>query len=282
MTATTVDLRRELRDLYSATSSPALLDVPELPFLMIDGHGDPNTAPVYRHAVQALYSVAYAVRFALKRAGVDARVMPLEGLWWTPDMSTFSTEAKSDWNWTLMILLPGQATSDVVEEARTRTAQQKGLEAIGRVRFERFAEGRAAQVLHVGPYSAEQPTVAALHAFIAEQGCLLSGKHHEIYLGDPRRAAPERLRTIIRQPLARPQDQLTAAVLPDPVADPPVRELRPISAGHCPSARLGSDRDHPDGAPRESDDDARRPDHRRRRGDAAGLGVGLRGHPRGG
>ncbi|WP_324278274.1 GyrI-like domain-containing protein [Blastococcus brunescens] len=120
-------------------------------------------------------------------------------------MATFSTDDKSDWDWTLMILLPEQATTELVEEARTRTAEKKGLEAIGRVRFERFAEGPAAQVLHVGPYSAEGPTVAALHAFIAEQGCLLSGRHHEIYLGDPRRAAPEKLRTIVRQPVAGPQ-----------------------------------------------------------------------------
>jgi hypothetical protein len=207
MTVTTVDLRRELRELYSATPSPAVVDVPDLPFLMIDGHGDPNTAPAYPDAVQALYSVAYAVRFALKRgpAAVDAPVMPLEGLWWTEDMSTFSTEDKSDWDWTLMILLPEQATTEIVAEARARTAVKKRLGAIGRVRFERLAEGPAAQVLHVGPYSAEGPTVAALHAFIAEQGYLLSGRHHEIYLGDPRRAAPEKLRTIVRQPVARPQ-----------------------------------------------------------------------------
>ena len=204
---TTVDRRRELRGLYSATRTPALVDVPDLPFLMIDGHGDPNTAPAYPEAVQALYSVAYAVRFALKRgpAAVDAPVMPLEGLWWTPDMAEFTTEDKSDWNWTLMIALPEQATAGVVDEARARTAEKKGLEAIGRVRFERCTEGPAAQVLHVGPYSAEGPTVAALHAFIAGQGLLLSGKHHEIYLGDPRRAAPERLRTIVRQPVARPR-----------------------------------------------------------------------------
>ena len=206
MTVTRVDLRRELRELYSATTSPVLVDVPDLPFLMIDGHGDPNTAPAYADAVQALYSVAYAVRFALKKgpAAVDAPVMPLEGQWWTDDMATFSTEDKSNWDWRLMIVLPGQATTEVVEEARARTAEKKGLEAIGRVRFERYAEGPAAQVLHVGPYSAEGPTVAALHAFIAEQGCRLSGKHHEIYLGDPRRAAPEKLRTIVRQPVVRP------------------------------------------------------------------------------
>ena len=201
---TTVDLKRELRELYSATRTPVLLEVPELPFLMIDGHGDPNTAPAYAEAVEALYTVAYTVRFALKRgpAAVDAPVMPLEGLWWTPDMATFSVDDKSAWDWTLMILLPPQATADAVDDARTAAARKKRLDAIGRVRCEPFAEGLAAQVLHVGPYSAERPTIEALHAFIAERGYRLSGKHHEIYLGDPRRSAPEKLRTIVRQPVA--------------------------------------------------------------------------------
>jgi hypothetical protein len=126
---TTVDLRRELRALYTATSTPAVVEVPELPFLMIDGHGDPNTAPAYPQAVEALYTVAYTVRFALKRgpAAIDAPVMPLEGLWWTPDMATFSVEDKSAWDWTMMILLPPQATAEVVDEARAAAARKKQL-----------------------------------------------------------------------------------------------------------------------------------------------------------
>jgi hypothetical protein len=172
---------------------------------MIDGRGDPNTAPAYADAVQALYSVAYTIRFALKRRpdAVDAPVMPLEGLWWMPDMATFSTEDKSQWNWTMMIVVPEQVTAQVVEGARSAAATKKPLASLGRVRRERYAEGRCAQVLHVGPYSAEGPTVAALHGFIAEHGYVLAGKHHEIYLGDPRRSAPEKLRTIVRQPVAR-------------------------------------------------------------------------------
>jgi hypothetical protein len=171
---------------------------------MIDGSGDPNTAPEYAEAVQALYSVAYTVRFALKRAPdpVDAPVMPLEGLWWVPDMSTFSVEDKSRWNWTLMIVQSEHVTAGVADAARETAARKKGLPAIERVRLERFEEGRAAQILHRGPYRTEGPTVAALHRFIDDQGLALSGRHHEIYLGDPRRAAPERLRTIIRQPVS--------------------------------------------------------------------------------
>jgi hypothetical protein len=206
MPGTTIDLRRKLSGLYTARRQPAFVDVPELPFLMIDGHGDPNTAPAYADAVQALYSVAYTVRFALRRGpdAVDARVMPLEGQWWTPDMATFSTDDKSQWNWTLMIVVPEQVTAEVVDEARAAAARKRPDAPLYRVRLERFAEGRCAQVLHQGPYSAEGPTIAALHAFIAANGCTLSGKHHEIYLGDPRRAAPEKLRTILRQPVAPP------------------------------------------------------------------------------
>jgi hypothetical protein len=206
MPGLTIDLRRELSAVYAATREPAFVDVPELPYLMIDGRGDPNTAPGYADAVQALYSLAYTIRFALKRRPdpVDARVMRLEGLWWTPDMAAFSTDDKSAWNWTMMIMVPEQVTAAVVEDARAAAARKRPRAALDRVRLERFAEGRCAQVLHVGPYSAEGPTVAALHAFVASSGCTLAGRHHEIYLGDPRRSAPERLRTIVRQPVAPP------------------------------------------------------------------------------
>ena len=200
---TTVDLRRELAELYTAPDTPTLVDVPELGYLMIDGHGNPNTAPEYAEAVQALYSVAYTIRFALKRRDgpVDAPVMPLQGLWWVPDMSTFTIEDKSAWQWTMLILQSSHVTPELTAEARETAARKKGLPAIDRVRLERYTEGRAAQVLHRGPYSAEGPTIEALHRFISERGLALRGKHHEIYLGDPRRSAPEKLRTIIRQPV---------------------------------------------------------------------------------
>ena len=200
----TVDLRRELAQLYSAPVAPVLVDVPDLTYLMIDGAGDPNTSPMYAEAVQALYAVAYTIRFALKRRDdpVDAPVMPLEGLWWVPDMSTFTVEDKSAWQWTLLILQSDVVTPELAGEARETAADTKGLPGIDRVRLEPFAEGRVAQVLHRGPYSEEGPTVEALHRFIAGQGLSLTGKHHEIYLGDPRRTAPEKLRTIVRQPVA--------------------------------------------------------------------------------
>jgi hypothetical protein len=206
MTAVTkVDFKRELRDLYLPGREPALVDVPELAFLMVDGRGDPNTSADYADAVHALFTVSYAVKFAVKRSGVaDYGVMPLEGLWWVADMATFSAEDKSAWSWTAMIMQPPPVTPELVAEMSATVAKKKALPAIGKLRFERFAEGPAAQVLYRGPYAEEGPTIERLHAFIAGLGYERAGKHHEIYLTDPTRAAPEKLRTVIRQPVARP------------------------------------------------------------------------------
>jgi hypothetical protein len=203
MVTTKVDLKRELLELYSAARRPGLVEVPELAFLMIDGHGDPNRALEYSQAVEAIYAVAYTAKFIVKRApdGIDFAVMPLEGLWWTPDYSTFTTDDKSAWDWTMMIAQPEQVTAEVVEKARASAARKKSLGAIGRVRLELFREGRVAQVMHIGPYATEGPTIQRLHAFIAEKGYERAGKHHEIYLGNPRRSAPEKMKTIVRQPV---------------------------------------------------------------------------------
>jgi hypothetical protein len=200
--ATKVDYKRQLSELYRASREPELVDVPELTYVMIDGHGDPNTAVEYREAVEALYAISYAAKFLVKGApdGVDYGVLPLEGLWWTADMSTFSTEDKSAWDWTMMIMQPDVVTAEIFEQALAKTAT-KGLPAQDLVRLERFTEGRSAQIMHVGPYATEQPTIQRLHAFIGEQGLQLGGKHHEIYLSDPRRSAPEKMKTIIRQPV---------------------------------------------------------------------------------
>jgi hypothetical protein len=205
MPATKIDFKRELREFYTPGREPELVDVPKLQFAMIDGHGDPNVSPEYRDAVQALYAVAYAARFALKRApdGLDYGVMPLEGLWWAPDMAAFTIEDKSAWDWTAMIMQPEQVSAEAFRAARAAAAKKKpSLEALRRVRLERFAEGPAAQMLYRGAYADEGPTIRRLHAFIAEQGYERAGKHHEIYLSDPRRTPREKLRTIIRQPIA--------------------------------------------------------------------------------
>ncbi len=201
---TKIDLRKELKHLYNPSAKQvSLVDVPPLRFLMLDGRGDPNTAPEYAQAVQALYSLAYGLKFKVKKGpvGVDFAVMPLEGLWWVEDMSQFSLQDKQAWLWTMMILQPDFVTPELFAETRAEVEKKKGLPALSGVRLESYHEGPAAQVMHIGPYADEEPTIARLHAFIHEQGYRLRGKHHEIYLQDPSRTAPDKLQTVIRQPI---------------------------------------------------------------------------------
>jgi hypothetical protein len=199
----TIDYKKELKHLYAPSAKePALVDVPPLHFLMIDGQGDPNTAPEYAAAVETLYTLAYALKFMVKRGptGVDYTVMPLEGLWWGAGIDWHDAGQRADWQWTMMIMQPEHVTAELFAQALAETRKKKPELALDRVHFERYDEGSAAQIMHIGPYAIEGPTVARLHAFIEQQGHTLRGKHHEIYLGDPRKSAPEKLRTVIRQP----------------------------------------------------------------------------------
>lgn len=198
-----LDLKQPLKHLYAPTPKQfTVVDVPPMNFLTIDGAGNPNTAAEYKQAVEALYSLAYTLKFAIKKTQqTDYGVMPLEGLWWVPDMATFSTERKDDWLWTMMILQPDFITPEQVEDARAAAAKKKDLPALPKVRFESFHEGLAVQILHVGPYSAEGPTLAGMHTFIRRNGWELHGKHHEIYLSDPARTVPDKLKTVLRQPV---------------------------------------------------------------------------------
>ena len=196
-----IDLKKERKELYSPPRDPVLVDVPPMPFLAIDGAGDPN-GPEYGAAVEALFAVSYRVKFTLKRdADVDYTVMPLEGLWWADDYDVFVSGDRREWKWTAMIAQPEEASSDVVDEAIGETAGKKNLPSLPRLRVERFEEGRCAQIMHLGPFSEEPATIRRLEEFIEGQGLDRRGKHHEIYLSDLRRTAPERLRTIIRQPV---------------------------------------------------------------------------------
>jgi len=194
--------------LYKArVGKPELIRVPEMGFVMIDGRGDPNSAPAYAEAIQALYSLSYTLKFALKKSDdVQYRMGPLEGLWWAEDMTRFGLADKSDWSWTMMIAQPDAVTDEHVARARAEVARKRELPGLDLAHLTRFEEGLSAQVLHVGPFSAEAPTIAALHAFIHDQGFEFDGrqhKHHEIYLSDPRRGAPEKWKTIVRQPVAQ-------------------------------------------------------------------------------
>jgi hypothetical protein len=192
--------------LYRARTTPQLVYVPRLRFLCVDGHGDPNTSPSYAAAVRALFAVSYAAKFTIKQeGGQNYKVSPLEALWCADDLSAFTTGDKSSWDWTMMIRQPDALATELVEHLTNEVAATKSLPGARDLRLVSFEEGAAAQVLHVGPYAAEAPTIALLHEFLQEHGFTFDGhqhKHHEIYLGDPRRAAPDKLRTIIRQPYA--------------------------------------------------------------------------------
>lgn len=201
-----LDLVKQSGDLYRPPAQgPVLVEVPEIALLMIDGVGDPNTSPEYAQSLEALYAVSYGAKFMVKRGpeGIDYKVPPLEGLWWSDDMKDFLRGRRDAWRWTMMIPQPPVVTVALIDRAVAEAGRKKDLPALAKLRFEWFDEGLCAQVMHVGPYSAERPTIERLHAFIADRGFVRRGKHHEIYLGDPRRAAPERLRTIIRQPVGR-------------------------------------------------------------------------------
>ncbi len=199
---TKLDFKLTLKDLYQASAKGVTtVNVPAMNFLMIDGEGDPNTTPAYTEAIEALFAVSYAAKFLLKKgpAGIDYGVMPLEGLWWVDDMSRFSTQDKSNWLWTAMVMQPEVVSAELIERAIAESAAKKHLPALTRLRFECFEEGLCAQLLHVGPFSAEGPTIERVHEHIGQQG-MLTGKHHEIYLSDIRRADPSKWKTIVRQP----------------------------------------------------------------------------------
>lgn len=200
-----VDYKKRLKDFYQAkVNKPVVVQVPKMNFIMIDGKGDPNTSKEYIDAIQTLYPVAYTIKFTSKLGyGKDFGVMPLEGLWWTEDMTDFSAENKSNWLWTAMIMQPDVVNEDLYNKAVLQVREKKNPKSLDKLRFASYDEGRAAQVMYVGPYSDEGPTILRLHEFIKEQGGSLDDSnkhHHEIYLGDPRRTDPSKLKTIIRQP----------------------------------------------------------------------------------
>jgi len=198
-----IDLKRELPCYTARRNTPQIVEVPDLQYLMVDGHGDPNT-PGYEAAVCALYPLAYTLKFAGKRdLGRDHVVMPLEGLWWADDMDTFTAARdKSRWDWTLMIMVPPWTTAEMFATAVQQVRSKRAPERLDDVRLETLSEGPCVQALHVGPYDDEADLLRRMHEeFIPEHGLAMVGRHHEIYLSDPRRVEPSRLRTILRQPV---------------------------------------------------------------------------------
>jgi hypothetical protein len=213
----TLDLRKELKQFYAPSAKKVeLVDVPEFQFAMIDGAiepgMEPGNSPAFASAMEALYGISYTLKFTSKLRKVDPidyPVMALEGLWWVED-GEFSLSRdeyfafKDNWSWTVMILQPDPVTPEMFEEARAQVAKKRGDNpALAQLRLERFREGLCVQTLHIGPYADEPATVAKMDAFAAEQGYVLCGKHHEIYRGDPRRSAPEKLKTVLRHPVQK-------------------------------------------------------------------------------
>ena len=198
------DFKKSL-DAYRAKPSEfRVVEVPPLRYLMIDGHGDPNTAQEYADALATLFPVAYALKFASKQdLDRDYVVPPLEALWWASDMKAFtSARDKSEWDWTAMLMVPEWITTDMQEAAVAKVSQQDPPAILDKLRFDVLHEGTVVQTLHLGPYDDEAETLAEMHhEFIPGQGLRMTGKHHEIYLSDPRRVHPSQLRTIVRQPV---------------------------------------------------------------------------------
>jgi hypothetical protein len=201
-----IDYKKEFKSLYNPPSKEVVVvDVPAFNFVMVDGKGDPNTSQEYREAVEALFAVSYALKFMVKKgkSAVDYGVLPLEGLWLADDMNSFVAGNKAAWKWTAMIMQPNFVTEALFREAVEQTVKKKDLLAVPKLRFEVFNEGLSAQIMHIGPYAAEQPTVEKIHSYIEANGYEFNGKHHEIYVSDPRKAAPEKMKTVVRQPMKK-------------------------------------------------------------------------------
>ena len=199
-----LDLRKEFKQYYTAKRKPEIIDVPPGKFLTIVGRGEPG-GEAYAAALQALYGLSYTLKFKSKAEGRDFTVMTLEGLWWWDDPGVFDLEGappREEWNWKSMIRQPDFITPGMVDEVRPEVRDKRGP-AVDDVVLETFHEGLSAQIMHLGPYSEEGPTIKRLHEFIQEEGYRLRGRHHEIYMSDARRSKPENIKTIIRQPVER-------------------------------------------------------------------------------
>ena len=199
-----VDLKKSLDSYQARRGQFRIVDVPDLRYLMVDGHGDPNSSPAFTDAIETLYPVAYTLKFASKRElGRDYVVPPLEGLWWAEDPESFTVARdKSRWEWTLMLLVPDWVDDQLVGAAVEKVAAKNRPARLDDLRVELLAEGRCVQTLHVGSFDDEADVLARLHhEFVPDNGLRLAGTHHEIYLSDFRKVAPEKQRTILRQPV---------------------------------------------------------------------------------
>ncbi|MHA1112431.1 MAG: GyrI-like domain-containing protein [Promethearchaeota archaeon] len=202
-----IDFKKSMKEFYKPSSKQvSIVDIPEMQFIMIDGKGSPGDSQEYIDAITSLYPIAYKLKFMSKKElDRDYVVPPLEGLWWADNMDNFLNDNRDKWLWTMMIMVPDWLDKSKFIESREHAIGKKPelAEIIKKVRFEPYSEGKAAHIMHIGPYSEEHPTILKLHEFIKENGGHFDGheqKHHEIYLSDPRKAKPESMKTVIRQP----------------------------------------------------------------------------------
>ena len=201
-----LDLKKVLKDLYDTKKTePYFITVPKLKIISCSGYGNPNNSAFFQKTMSTLYSIAYTIKFMLKKTDTSHyTVMPLEGLWWTDEISTFSLEKKEEWKWKVFIVQPEFITREIFDCGIKELLKKKKEDVdTSLLSFDSFEEGLCAQILHIGPYAQEEPTVKKLHEFISLEGYEMTGLHHEVYLGDPRRAAPEKLKTLIRQPVRK-------------------------------------------------------------------------------
>ena len=199
-----VDIKKDMKEFYQPPVSPVFVNVPEMNFLMLSGAGHPDSE-LFQNTIQTLYAAAYGIKFALKKQSnaTEYVVPPLEGLWWTQNEAVFDIEHKENWAWTLMIIQPDFITQDTFQVVVEGLSKKKNMPLLSQVKIEAFCEGLCVQLMHIGPYSAEPPNIIKMHQYAEAAGYKLHGKHHEIYLGDPRRTTSEKLKTVLRQPICR-------------------------------------------------------------------------------
>ncbi|MCP4763238.1 MAG: hypothetical protein GY870_15805 [archaeon] len=204
---TKIDFKKKYPKLYKPSAKePMIVEVPEMNFFMIDGEGDPNSAQEYKDALEALYGVAYALKMKVikkKTPSKDYVVPPLEGFWYIDNMEEWSMDEKNKWKWTMMIMIPDFVKEDQIKKALEIIKETKNPKSLPKIYIKKYNEGKVAQIMHIGPYNDEPPTVEKLHKYIEDQGYIIDGLHHEIYLSDPRKAKPEKMKTVIRQPIRK-------------------------------------------------------------------------------
>jgi hypothetical protein len=198
-----IDLRKEWKENYNPSKKEvSFIKIPKMNFIMIDGQGNPNTSEGFKKGVEYLFGLSYTLKFMIKKQNIaDYSVMPLEGLWWMDDMRDFTVANKDSWKWTIMIMQPEYIDKKIFEIGKKEFMGKKKIDNLDEVRFESYNEGLSAQIMYIGPYTDEEPVIKNIHSVFGAKGYEPNGKHHEIYLSDFRKTAPEKLKTVLRQPI---------------------------------------------------------------------------------